>query len=79
MPSQERRLEAVRSVPCCDGQRVRRAAGERPRVNLSELYSTLWGDAQGARLVELALFCDTDDTGAKSTAYFSDIRVEARP
>ena len=49
------------------------------RVNLSELYSTLWGDAQGARLVELALFCDTDDTGAKSTAYFSDIRVEARP
>ncbi len=49
------------------------------RVNLIDLYSTLWGDARGARLVELALFCDTDDTGAKSTAYFADIRVEARP
>lgn len=48
-------------------------------VDLSELYSTLWGDLQGVRLTELALFCDTDDTGAKSTAYFSDVRVEARP
>ncbi|MEN8142764.1 MAG: DUF3047 domain-containing protein [Thermodesulfobacteriota bacterium] len=51
----------------------------RERVNLSELYSTLWGDAQGARLVDLALFCDTDQTGAKSIAYFADIRAEALP
>ncbi len=29
--------------------------------------------------VELALFRDSDDTGAKSTTYFSEIRVEARP
>lgn len=47
------------------------------RVNLPELYATLWGDPRGARLVALALFCDTDDTGAKSIAYFSNIRVEA--
>ncbi len=28
------------------------------------------------RLVEVALFCDTDETGSESVAYFSDIRVE---
>ena len=49
------------------------------RVDLSDLYSTLWGDANGARLIEVALFCDTDETGATSIAYFSDIRMEARP
>lgn len=48
------------------------------RVDLDELYTTLWGDPAGARLTELALFCDTDATGAESTAYFSEIRVEAR-
>lgn len=49
------------------------------KVSLSELYATLWGDASGARLVEIALFCDTDETGARSLAYFSDVRVEAMP
>ena len=49
------------------------------RVDLRELYSTLWEDGQGARLIELALFCDTDETGAKSSAYFANIRVEAGP
>ena len=46
------------------------------RVDLTELYSELWGDWAGARLVEVALFCDSDETGAESTAYFSDVRVE---
>ncbi len=48
----------------------------RERVVLTELYSKLWGDPAGSRLVEIALFCDTDDTGAESTAYVSDVRVE---
>jgi hypothetical protein len=48
------------------------------RVDLTELYRELWGEPAGARLTELALFCDTDDTGASSVAYFSDIRVETR-
>lgn len=48
----------------------------RERVVLTELYSKLWGDPAGSRLVEVALFCDTDDTGAESTAYVSDVRVE---
>lgn len=48
------------------------------REDLTALYSTLWGDAAGARLMEIALFCDTDETGTKSIAYFSNIRVEKR-
>ena len=46
------------------------------RVDLRALYRTQWGDPAGARLVELALFCDTDQTGASSVAYFSNIVVE---
>jgi len=30
----------------------------------------------GANLQEVALFCDTDATGAQSVAYFSAVRVE---
>ena len=47
----------------------------RERVDLRELYSELWGDAAGVRLTELALFCDTDETGASSVAYFGPISV----
>ncbi len=49
------------------------------RVDLSELFAALWGDPKGVRLVEVALFCDTDETGKSSIAYFSDIRMEAQP
>jgi len=48
-------------------------------VNLAALYRTLWGDPRGSRLVEIALFCDTDQTGAESVAYFADVRVEQVP
>ena len=46
------------------------------RVELGKLYREQWGEPRGARLVEIALFADTDQTGAESIAYFSDIRVE---
>jgi hypothetical protein len=50
----------------------------REQVDLAELYRELWGDPTGARLSELALFCDTDQTGAESVAYFSDVRLARR-
>lgn len=46
------------------------------RVSLKALYEELWGSAAGARLVEVALFCDSDETGAESLAYFANIRAE---
>ncbi|MEO7855181.1 MAG: DUF3047 domain-containing protein, partial [Rubrivivax sp.] len=47
------------------------------RIDLRWLYTKLWGDATGARLSELAVFCDTDQTGAASVAYFTTVRAEA--
>ncbi len=46
------------------------------KEDMVKLYQKLWGDASGARLTEIALFCDTDDTGLISIAYFSNVRVE---
>ena len=48
------------------------------KVHLGELYRTLWGDPAGARLIEVALFCDSDNTGAASIAYFAGVRVERK-
>lgn len=50
----------------------------REKVHLGELYRKLWGDPAGAHLIEVALFCDSDNTGASSLAYFADVRVESR-
>jgi Protein of unknown function (DUF3047) len=49
------------------------------KVDLRELYRKQWGDPRGANLQEIALFCDTDATGAQSVAYFSSVRVERAP
>lgn len=49
------------------------------RVDLRTLYRKQWGDPRGARLEEVALFCDTDATGARSVAYFSTLRLERAP
>ncbi len=50
----------------------------RERVDLREIHRELWGDPIGVRLTELALFCDTDETGASSVAYFGPITVRQR-
>lgn len=49
------------------------------KVDLPALYRKQWGDPRGASLQEVALFCDTDATGAQSVAYFSAVRVERAP
>jgi DUF3047 family protein len=49
------------------------------KVDLRALYRKQWGDPHGATLREVALFCDTDATGATSVAYFSSVRVQRAP
>ena len=44
-------------------------------VDLTEIYEKLWGDPAGARMVDVALFCDSDATGGETLAYFADVRV----
>ena len=46
------------------------------KVDLSALYRKLWGDPKGARLMVVAIFCDTDETGKESVVYFSNVRAE---
>ena len=48
-------------------------------VDLRALYRANWGNPAGARLQEVALFCDTDATGARSVAYFSAVRARRAP
>ena len=48
-------------------------------VDLTKIYRELWGDPTGARILEIALFCDSDETGAHTVAYFADVRVEQAP
>jgi hypothetical protein len=49
------------------------------QADMRTLYRNNWGDPSGANLQEVALFCDTDATGAESVAYFSSVRVERAP
>ena len=49
------------------------------QVDLATLYTELWGSAEGVSLIELALFCDTDQTGGSSVAYFADVELLQRP
>ncbi len=44
-------------------------------VNLLDLYHTATGRTDNARLINLAVFCDTDDTGTSSVAYFGSISL----
>ena len=44
-------------------------------VDLTEIYRTLWGDPGGARMIDIAIFCDSDETGGETVAYVADVRV----
>jgi Protein of unknown function (DUF3047) len=45
-------------------------------VNLLNLYRTATKRTDAPRLKYISIFCDTDDTGTKSTAYFANVRLE---
>jgi Protein of unknown function (DUF3047) len=45
------------------------------KVNLLDLYHTATGRSDGARLINIAVFCDTDDTKTQSVAYFGKVEL----
>ena len=45
------------------------------RVNIQEIYEQGIGDSTAVRLVEIALFCDTDQTDNSSVAYFGPVKI----
>lgn len=44
-------------------------------LDLRPLVEEFWPELEGLRLTEVAIFCDSDETGSASVAYFADLRV----
>ena len=47
-------------------------------VDLAGIYRTATGRDDAATTTEIAIFCDTDETGGRSVAYFSDVELVKR-
>lgn len=47
-------------------------------VDLAAVTKMFWPDGETARLTEIGLFCDSDDTGTSSIAWAADLRVARR-
>lgn len=45
------------------------------KVNLLDLYHTATGRNDNAQLINIAVFCDTDDTKSQSIAYFGKVEL----
>jgi hypothetical protein len=48
----------------------------RESADLMRIYREIWDDPADVRLVEVAIFCDSDETASRSVAYFADVRLE---
>jgi hypothetical protein len=48
------------------------------RIDLSRVYAEIWKDTAPAHLVDIAVFCDSDDTHTTSISYFDYVRLERR-
>lgn len=47
-------------------------------IDLLQLYRRYFDQTGGARLIDIAIFCDSDETGTKSVSYFADVRLARR-
>ena len=57
-------------------QRVGRWLDE--SIDLERIYGEIWKDAAPPPLVDIAVFCDSDDMHTASTSYFAYVRLERR-
>jgi hypothetical protein len=48
------------------------------RIDLARVYAEIWKDVAPAHLVDVAVFCDSDDTHTASISYFAYVRLERR-
>lgn len=44
-------------------------------VDLQQVYRRIWPDGAPARLIDIGVFCDSDETGGHTVAYFADVRM----
>lgn len=43
------------------------------KIDLAGIYSKLWRDPATVRVIQLGLFCDSDDSDTESLSYFTDV------
>ena len=48
------------------------------KIDLARISAEIWKDAAPAHLVDIAVFCDSDDTHTASISYFAYVRLEWR-
>lgn len=44
-------------------------------IDLLQIYRRFWPDASAARVTDIGLFCDSDETKTASIAWFADVRM----
>ena len=44
-------------------------------LNLLEIYRHIWPDNEPANMIEIGLFCDSDNTDSQSVSYFAHVRM----
>ena len=45
------------------------------QVDLREVYRHLWPDGAPAHLIDIAIFCDSDETNSHTVSYFADVKL----
>jgi hypothetical protein len=48
------------------------------KIDLARVYAEIWRDAAPTQLVDIAVFCDSDDTHTASISYLAYARLERR-
>jgi hypothetical protein len=48
------------------------------RIGLARVYAEIWKNAALAHLVDIPLFCDSEDTHTASISYSAYVRLERR-
>jgi hypothetical protein len=46
--------------------------------DLARVYAEIWKDAAPAHLVDIGVFCDSEDTHTASISYFAYVQLERR-
>jgi hypothetical protein len=44
-------------------------------VDLREVYRHIWPDGTPAHLIDIAIFCDSDETHGHTVSYFADVKL----
>ena len=44
-------------------------------ASMAEVYRHIWPDGAPAHLIDIAIFCDSDETHGHTVSYFADVKL----